>query len=892
MSRLHQLLEALNGVLKGAPGADSWLLQEEASLVGELVEIYTNTSANGGQRQLCGVTLGRMLEEGKISSEGQELIRMRVGQMVLGNSTPEPPQAAPVDIITYTGCDIVGKLIQKSNGDGGCQELLTHCMKPQHGSKAQIVKRILSSAAPTLKGSPQLVEAYHRIVVCEILSTVNLDMMTIVRIALQQNPRKRSDLLTYLPGVISSILGNGAASPRVSEMSLISDIMTLVTIAPSCERLHNLTYELAAASLKSLTPKVVEKINTTNNDPSFGSFGASSVHAAIRSVLNTVCSMLSQTSIPTQIIPIYCKSCVEAATLQTDVIEDEEAIDLSIAVDIPGDLREASAWALSCLLKAPDCGGPCVDIPGLVGEISRMLSSMISGPHSEAAMYIFQQLFEGGFLTADEAPVSQMIQIVQMSSLPPMLRARACLSVSAVVCSRLPVEQHAFLINYQWDNLADASAPIEIRAMAALGCSTAVAHTVLNPGCLPLINIKPTTSLTPYLALVKLYPNMLLEGLNRVLQVLSQVVLTPTNVSTTLAALLEIIETNLDNTRLCQRALSVLCKGVIEEHTANPEICQNVSQASGTLMSHLLGSTVSPAVQALAASALDVASALCCCSCSCSSVAGTLIKPISEYPAEGKNVIRSSAKSLALSVSVAKGGDSNSFGSVVPSLWAKLSQRCDPQTSQFLAAALVSTSTFCNPQQLKELSTLCLQYISSRCLSAPDWSWPVSLCIPWCSLLASSACPIQECLNAVGSSPAEIQVFLSLWITVDAIFDPRLRHVSAGAACALLGGLPSEMLSQSISVLPIKTIYRKASPSLQFTITLCDALLVVLYRLVEIDEPLSPYTKTFLSTEFTCAVPGDSEAVRRESKRLLSSVDQSKLDQIRCLALRAACKQS
>ena len=892
MSRINHLLEALEGILKGVPGADSWLLQEEKGLVRELVEVYTTIGGDDGKRQLCGVTLGRMIQDDTMTSEGIELVRQRVGQLVLGSdsSPPSSPQAGS-DIITLTGCDILGKIIQKSNGDSESQKILTHCMQPQPACKVPIIKRILSGSAPVLESSPHLVDAFHNIVVCPILNSSILNLLTVVRIAYHQNPRKRSELPTMLLGIVTGIVSQGAGSQMLSDFGLISDVMQLICISPASDCLHNASYELAAMALQIYTPNIARKVNNFRNDPSFGAAGVYSERIAIRSILNTISMMLTNTIIPTSLISIICQACVQAATLQETELEDVEPVDLSLAVDIPGDLRDAAAWCVSCLLKDADSGGPCSPIPGIGSEVSRILSSMITGTHSESTLFILQQLFEGNFLCVDDAPVDMILQVVQSTSLPATVRARACVAASAVVCGRLPADQHAFLINYQWCKLSEpSSTPIELRVMAALGCGTAVAHTVLNPDCLLLLQINNSTSLVPFLELVKQYPNLLLESLNRIIQILSRAVLTPANVAATLRVLLDIMEANIENTRLCQRLLSVLCKGLIEEHISSPDICQHITTVSTTLMSQLLSPDVNQTVQSLASSALDIASALCSCSCSCSSVAASLIKPICEYPAEGKSVIRSAAKSLALSVSVAKGGDETSFGLVIPSLLTKLSQKCDPQTAQSLAAAVVCASTFCSSLQLKELSVSCLQYVSCRCASAPDWTWPVLMCLPWCSLL-SAGVPADECLRVVGSNPSEVQNFLACWITIDNIIEPKLRHISAKAAGILLNGLPGDMLSQNVMLLPIKTIYRRAPPTSQVSVSLCDALLVVLYRFAVIEQPLAPYSKSFLSGEFSCAVPGDSATVEREAHQLLSTIDQSKREQIHRLVYQLACRQ-
>ncbi|KAJ9444349.1 hypothetical protein DIPPA_03596 [Diplonema papillatum] len=858
---MDDVYRALSGAVAGQPGADTWLLDRGASLAGHLAQVFMwrdvppswDAAASSAQRQLAGLMLGRMAEKEVADAEQRAALtalfgqlREACGRLVLGGEADDPA-------VARTACALLADILRGVT-DEGAEGLVAACASSDSPHAERFLHALTARSLP--KGS--LGDVLHRYVVAPAVSGPAYGKkLALARAAFVAAPQRRTELTQSFQQVLARL--------PVADPELVADAMQIATLLqpPIAAAL----YPAAARVFAHYAEKIADA-GRPGGAPLFTRQGVAGFYSDLTAVRNTVMAVAAFASTVTpgpefvQCLPCVVECAAENALEEFDDGDEESTFDCACTIDAPENARDACVWLVSLLLRDPEDDGPSPPVPNAAVTVSAVLRQGVEkyagqpggAKRANAYLLALEKVCEAEQLPPELVPIDLLRRIAASAAVDSATRARACLAASAVANKLLPPESHAELINLQWQQLCDPSTPEAVRITLARGIGNAVAHVVVNPQALPLVQIGP--SLDPFLKVFQEAPALLVGALDTLLQVLGARVFTPQNAGQILNVLLSVMAREQRNTRLCGRILRLLCHGVIEEHEPGA-LCETVQQCSSFVLNSIFPSS-DPSLEALVPGAMDVASALCCCKCSCAASSKPLVAAIAGFKGTDAQPVRNASRAFALACSTsARLGSAPAEDAIMSFLSTHVADgRYDLATAAVVAAACASLASHLGRERLEQLARCCTLKLGGYWAVQRGWNWPAALCVPWCALVARGA-DVREALAAVGSTEAEQLQYFEVWLTLDAILEPSARPVSAAAASTLLTSLPQKYLTATVQLACIKTLTTRTSPDQNITVQLGDALLLAVYRLCE--KPLCPYLRSFLAKHTSLSMPVDSQ---------------------------------
>eukprot|EP01061_Rhynchopus_euleeides_P017116 TRINITY_DN28533_c0_g1_i1.p1 TRINITY_DN28533_c0_g1~~TRINITY_DN28533_c0_g1_i1.p1 ORF type:complete len:877 (+),score=349.17 TRINITY_DN28533_c0_g1_i1:239-2632(+) len=596
-----------------------------------------------------------------------------------------------------------------------------------------------------------------------------------------------------------------------------------------------------------------------------------------------------------------------------DEVEVEE-LECRMAVDMPSSLHCSLLWFTSNFFKDSDDGGPSPEYPAAkhvaAEAINACLLSSENAKDIASALLMLQKLSEVELLPMSMAPVEVMLSLINQDPAVPgnpyllrapndariAVKARACVALSAIAGKTLEPDKHAHLIHLQCAQVADASNPLHVKVKASMGLGYAVARAEMN-GTVPYIQREAIQRTFPsFLATVPESPVLLIESLNNILQILPSVVVTAQFIKPTLETFMRVLKENESNTRLLCNVLRVFSQGVVEEHSGKErDVCLSILEFATSIMRLVLSDSATLSLQGLAKQALEIAGAVSACECECSSVAPQLALSVSSYKAEGKETIRAACRALALSVSAA----ARRHGDLGEQLSGRVAQFCqyyttqslDMPTMRFVGSACLVAAGHLPLDTLARVVAHCNTRVAAF-YPTSDFMWPVNLTLMWPALLArcvvaGGECELPRVLEVLGDAPAQHVQFFTAWLTVDAVLEPRVRHISTAAAEILLGSLPREYFMQHVSLEPVRTLSRRREAPI--SVPLGDALYLAVLRSVE--KPLTKFSSTFLAKDSKVLLPlSEGAPVQQRAMGLIQALAPEKRQELEAVLRQLSCQ--
>eukprot|EP00754_Rhynchopus_humris_P016874 Rhum_TRINITY_DN14533_c1_g1::Rhum_TRINITY_DN14533_c1_g1_i1::g.99007::m.99007 len=731
---------------------------------------------------------------------------------------------------------------------------------------------------------------------------------------------------------------------RIAASPLLTAELALPTLAFARVALAHYSAACAGGTFEGRSFSYVEPACAGEVEEVRTYYGSYSRVSAVHATLDASCGALLKNGAPVALLDAFLRESViplvqVMAIVDTDA-EAAEEFNVGMAIDLPSTVYCAAVWTVSNFLKDPDDGGPSPEVPGAADAVSEALAFVLSSSGTarelHSALYMLQKLCEGELLPMVRAPVDLLLFFLTgepggggggggranaaFHSLSASDRAlvggRAAIAMASIAGKTLQPEQHTHLVHLLCRRVAEA-ADADSAATAAVALGRAVAGSCLNASVTMVQPAVVCGAFPRVLQLVPQSPTLLIESLRSLLEVLPHVVVTAQFIEPILDVFTQVLTGNEANTPLCARVLKVLSQGVIEEHDGNdPCICRAVVGFALRIMSLVLVAGAKETLQGLTTHALDIAAALGSRDCECSAVTLQLCSAVSTFAAEGNSALRASAKALALcasgtvrhwrAASAAAGSQQqqppqpNPLPSLAPQLSEYFLRRIDESlekvTLVWVVSSCLSVSTHLPyDRAFTQLVTHCNAKVSGYWACRSDYfSWPVSLVLMWPVLVSKAvealgpAEGVAAALRELGGAPEQHLGFFAVWLTLDAVLEPRVRRISTYAACTLLTTLPQDYLQQPVAISPIERLTRRKPAEMNMQMTLCDALLLAVVRFVE--RPLTQHSKTFLDGCAKADLPCGDPELQTRAMQLLSTLGADKAAALSELLRKAACK--
>ena len=526
--------------------------------------------------------------------------------------------------------------------------------------------------------------------------------------------------------------------------------------------------------------------------------------------------------------------------IDCEEIEAEEMGDCNVIVDLPSSLHCTLFWVVSMFLKDPDSGGVCPEHTGLPSVTSEAINLCLTASdvpmEIENSLFLLQKMCEAALLPTSFVPVRVLMFLINGSDGEVCnshiagfaeadrnkIKARGCIALSSIAGKTLPPEQHAHLIHLQCEQVACASSPTEIRVKSLLGLGRAVANAMkhnVRPTALQFVRQESITAMLPAcLALVAQQPVLLIEAVDALLQAVPSFVITGQFMKPILDMFVLVLKQHETDTRLCARILRVFCQGVVDEHPRDGSLCPAVLEFASAVLQLVLHENASLTMSGLASSALSIISAMSKRECDCSAVVPQMAASVAGYRAERKEEVRAACRALSLSVvaTCTRGG-----GVLSEPLASCCAQVCvhyaaadlDSFTQLYCAATCLCIASYLPVEHVAQLCATAVPFVLTRYAVKQDLSWGVGLSLLWPILLvkvvrASSEADVPKALAVLGATPESHVTFFRVWLSLDAVLEKKVRHISALAAAILLRALPAEYLSQAVQIEAVKTLKR------------------------------------------------------------------------------------
>ena len=930
-SRAAEVRAALDATLSGAPGADQWLVANEAGVVAELADVFLDDSAAAAaaaaspssappdalaaaeaRRQLAAVTIRRVVTQGR--ADGTAVLERFLGWQERAVAADAGGHVAMV------GCDVAAALLWRHGdaavGKAAVARLVATCAAAAGAAPAPsgaAAHRFLYALASQDRGragnAEAAVEALYGAFALPFLRQMPspVERMPVECLArhtalLQQVlantlPLKHRAEITRLVGQCFFVGGGGAAADgapptllynalpeerrrqlldaypfitdvmRIAASPLLTAELALPTLAFSRVALAHYSAACAGGTFEGRSFSYAEPACAGEVEEVRTYYGSYSRVSAVHATLDASCGALLKNGAPVALLDAFLRESLiplvqVMAIVDTDA-EAAEEFNVGMAIDLPSTVYCAAVWTVSNFLKDPDDGGPSPEVPGAADAVSDALAFVLSSSGTarelHSALYMLQKLCEGELLPMARAPVDLLLFFLTgepggggggggranaaFHSLSAPDRAlvggRAAIAMASIAGKTLQPEQHTHLVHLLCRRVAEA-ADADSAATAAVALGRAVAGSCLNASMTMVQPAVVCGAFPRVLRLVPQSPALLIESLRSLLEVLPHVVVTGQFIEPILDVFTQVLTGNEANTPLCARVLKVLSQGVIEEHDGtDPCICRAVVGFALRIMSLVLVAGAKDTLQGLTTHALDIAASLGSRDCECGAVALQLCGAVSTFAAEGNSALRASAKALALCTSgtvrhwrAAAAGSQQQPPNPLPSLAPQLSEyflrRIDESlekvTLGWVVSSCLSVSTHLPyDQAFTQLVTHCNAKVSGYWACRSDYfSWPVSLVLMWPVLVSKAvealgpAEGVAASLRELGAAQEQHLGFFAVWLTLDAVLEPRVRRISTYAACTLLTTLPQDYLQQPVAISPIERLTRYDFASLFF----------------------------------------------------------------------------
>eukprot|EP00756_Hemistasia_phaeocysticola_P053180 Hpha_TRINITY_DN2860_c0_g1::TRINITY_DN2860_c0_g1_i1::g.171365::m.171365 len=907
---MDDLSAALDAVLQGLPGADQRLMEGVAAcsgttesavaLLNALSQIAYGAAAghSPGKRQLAAVHARRAMMHDipknpalREAARGGCFSQLRDHlAAAAGIGAPDgqgfPPVGSP-DRAAYLGCSdllcAVG-VLEFPTQDGWWDSSLRHAVGVvralQPGAVSRSAEaRLLWALAPDQLSheiNSGLTQYYWQSLMPQLLAPVPPLSVTlsIARHATESMGGYRVELFAPLVNALLQAMrdqphlraeGGGAAASDALQISRI--------LLDAGFRKQQQAVQLAGASMHvacqlvaDLVPQIRRGAGAHQVAQAAGAVFAAEAVTASRScaaALECFSEALNVTGAGHEVIkcipmlPHFVSAAVEPRDTPPSV---SELLPEHTTFSDPGSTpREAAAWALRLLSREDGEGGPSPPVtPGrpMEAERARVRAMCIEGAVAAIASGI---KMEDPGLT--EAALWLLEAFAAEDSAGEILD-ETCIAVAAAgqlaltgmelgfyagaVISRfarhLPKEIHAQLVSVQWRAVCDESQQPLRRALATAGLSRAVQESVVRPGLLEgTVLLQP--SVEPLLALAASCPAVVAECLNTLLQVVPAAVLRHTGAAAKVVNTIGcILRANRNDIRICTSALRALHQGLCGEDIPG----EIVSEAAPGVYELLRGVLQDPSMHVMQAPAFEALFSFVSRApkdASCAAIVQAVLGSAASADCfHEKITLRLAAKTVSIGAHVCPADTCGPLQMFA----ARVLEGCLDYDSVTAAAAGSAAVLILGalPEAAGLLATASAAAAGVASNKMKGWAW-APVIIPWA--VAASADP-----RATIQQP-QVTDLLALWLSVDAVFEPALRQVSAAAALKFLLALDEEALSTSLPLVPIHSYYERrpdtAGPPVHVPLRM--ALFAVLLRFA--DRSPSRPIETFAGTPFVAA---------------------------------------
>eukprot|EP01065_Artemidia_motanka_P014596 TRINITY_DN18486_c0_g1_i1.p1 TRINITY_DN18486_c0_g1~~TRINITY_DN18486_c0_g1_i1.p1 ORF type:complete len:851 (+),score=231.36 TRINITY_DN18486_c0_g1_i1:512-3064(+) len=494
--------------------------------------------------------------------------------------------------------------------------------------------------------------------------------------------------------------------------------------------------------------------------------------------------------------------------------------------------RDAAAWALRLLVRDPDDGGPNPPAAPAGHCAAAVLGALRTAMQSQQPMLIEAALFLYDAVASEEgaenAPVDapSPLPVAGAAALSPSgdTLARYAGAVVSRFARQVPVDMHRQLITTQWQALLQPAQSELSRSLAAAGFGRAVAETIVASSARQGACICEP-SIEPLLQAVAGDPTVTLEALDSVIQTVPEAALKGGAAVHIVNCIAGVVSRHRTDTRIAARAMRVLSQGLLDISVPG----ELLAGAAMTCAELLVWVFRTPALNTLHPAAMDSLFALASRAHAVPEcrAAATLAFPaaVSVDATHEKLAIRASCRAVTVTA-MATERPPEAAEALQAFICRSLAAAVEMDGVTCAAAGAAATllmpllpGSAIARGDIVQQSIACTKKAANS-VRGVTWA-PVLL--PWVAAVANDP----ESALAAG----DMQL-LTLWLSLDAVYEPVLRPVSVAAAIALLRALPPERLATPTPLTPIRAHWESAGAA-GAPVPLGIALGVALLRAVD-----------------------------------------------------------